>query len=103
MLGVMPRLAFFALMGFLAACAPSADSGREQAAPDQGQDRETSEVARAKDACSKFNNREKMDVGISAYESCLGQRANLTHPANSELCALARSRMSGDGTCVLAE
>ena len=103
MLGLMRRLASFALIGILAACAPSADRGREQAAPDRGQQHAAFDVMRAEEACERFENQKKMDVGISAYESCLGRKANLTHPANRKLCTLARSKISADGTCVLAE
>jgi hypothetical protein len=95
----MTRLTLLALVG-LTACSQSVTSGQE---PARREHRESSEVVRAKIACGKFDDHGKMDVGISAYESCLGQRANLTHPANRELCALARSRMSADGTCALAE
>ncbi|WP_298089345.1 hypothetical protein [uncultured Sphingomonas sp.] len=46
---------------------------------------------------------EEFDVGISNYEACLGERANLTHPANPQLCALAKSTMSASRTCILGE
>jgi hypothetical protein len=41
--------------------------------------------------------------GISTYEACLGERANLTLPANPKLCALAKSIMSPGGICILGE
>jgi hypothetical protein len=100
---LMKRLPFLALMALITACAPSSNRGKEQAAQARP-DHQTEELQRATEACLKFDDpKMKMEVGISAYESCLGRRANLTHPANRELCALAQSKMSADGTCVLAE
>ncbi len=63
---------------------------------------DSSPVAAAKQACKDMTH-EQMDVGISNYEACLGQRANLTRPASRELCAMAKSVMSADGACKLSE
>lgn len=56
----------------------------------------------AKQACQHLEH-EQMDVGISDYEACLGQRANLTRPASRELCDMAKSDISSDGVCILSE
>ena len=102
MLSEMQRSAFLCLMGLLCACAQPADNRKDQAESSEHRGAEAAVIARAKADCSKFEN-PPVDVGISAYETCLGQHANLTHPANPELCTLARSAMSEDGTCLLAE
>jgi len=46
---------------------------------------------------------DEFDVGISDYEACLGEKANLTNPANSQLCELTKSTMSPSGRCILGE
>ena len=65
-------------------------------------DSEPPNVVAARDAC-KHREHLEMDVGISDYEACLGARANLTRPADRQLCALAKSQMSSEGICILAE
>lgn len=52
--------------------------------------------------CEGLDN-SQMDVGISEYQECLGNHANLTNPANSDLCEKAGSTMSPDGRCILGE
>lgn len=58
--------------------------------------------AGAADAC-KGRSDDEMDVGISDYRACLGEQANRTQPADRKLCELAKSTISADGRCVLAE
>jgi hypothetical protein len=64
-------------------------------------------LASAKLACDHLaqppEKDQQPDVGISPYETCLGDQANLTHPADRRLCELARSTMSANGNCVLGE
>lgn len=61
-----------------------------------------SSVVAAKRVCQHVKH-EQMGVGISDYEACLGQQANLTRPASRELCAMAKSDMSADGFCILGQ
>jgi len=64
-------------------------------------------VLAATRACEHLKKDEKHaaapPVGVSAYEACLGERANLTRPANSQLCALAKSVLSPAGICIIGE
>ena len=66
-----------------------------------------SAVPAAIGACKHLKQSQKSPAvpgaGITAYEECLGKRANLTHPANSRLCALAKSVLSPAGICILGE
>ncbi len=90
----------------LAAC--SSGSGEQAAAARNASEaREPAAIKSARQACKHLREppgeHEKFDVGITDYEACLGEKANLTHPANPQLCNLAKSTMSASGTCVLGE
>lgn len=63
---------------------------------------DTPQVESARLACL-HRRQDEMAVGISDYEACLGERANLTRPANPQLCNLARGIMSANGVCILGE
>jgi hypothetical protein len=96
----------FCLYVVLAACSSGSN---EQAASDRdaSEAREPAAIKSAQRACKHLREppreHEKFDVGISDYDACLGERANLTHPANPQLCDLAKSTMSAAGTCILGE
>lgn len=68
---------------------------------------ESAVVKAAREACKHlrepFGKEEEAEVGISNYKVCLGDQANLYRPADRELCDLASSTMSNNGTCILAE
>lgn len=101
-----PRLVAIALT--LAACSrETASPPSSPEAQNTNQVAEPPSIAAAKRACEHLkqlpSNGEQMDVGISNYEACLGNRANLTRPASLKLCALARSHLSADGICILSE
>jgi hypothetical protein len=91
-----PLLSAFAM----AACSPDAAS-----TPNRSQTNlaESETVTAAKTACAHLDADKRMEVGISDYEACLGERANMTRPASRELCTLAKSNMSADGVCILSE
>jgi len=93
------------LTALLAACSPESDQ-QADAGRDASEARVTATIKSARQACKhlrKPRGEQKFDVGISDYEACLGERANLTRPANGQLCDLAKSTMSASGTCVLGE
>lgn len=96
---------FFVLTALLAACSPEADQ-QADAGRDASEATETAAIKSARQACKHLRKprvEHKFDVGISDYEACLGGRANLTRPANGQLCDLAKSTMSPSGKCVLGE
>lgn len=89
----------------LAACSSGSD---EQAAGtrDASQAREPAAIKTARQACKHLREppkHEKFDGGISNYEACLGERTNLTHPANPQLRDLTKNTMSVSGARVFAE
>lgn len=93
------------LTALLAACSPEPDQ-QADAGRDASEARVTAAIKSARQACKhlrKPREEQKFDVGISDYEACLGERANLMRPANRQLCDLAKSTMSPSGTCVLGE
>lgn len=99
---------FFCTSIVLAACSPSSDASPEaNAVRDALEAREPATIRSARHACRHLREpqgkHEEFDVGISDYEACLGERANLTHPANRQLCDIAKSTMSPAGTCILSE
>ena len=102
---VMTRLAGIIIFFALTAC--SAAPNRDEQAPTPEERRsETPQVMSARTTCQpllKSEKSEQFDVGISDYEACLGERANLTHPADRQLCDLAKSTISADGVCILGE
>jgi len=92
----------------LAACSPSSDvPNPAHTGTNAARSADHSQVASAKLACEHLaeppRQHQQFDVGISPYEACLGDRANLTRPADRELCALAKSTISADGACILGE
>lgn len=103
------RLPVFLLLPFvLASCSLVADESEQAASTrDASKASEPAAITSARHACKHLRKSsrksEEFDVGISDYEACLGERANLTHPANPHLCALAKSTMSASGTCILGE
>ncbi len=97
----MPRSFFLTISFALAAC--SSGSDQPQQAPASADTVEASKpIKLARRACQHLQD-EEMDVGISNYEACLGEQANLTRPANQQLCKLAKSTMSASGVCVVSE
>lgn len=104
----------FAMRLFMLLCLPimltACWSGPDEqiaAARDGPQAREPAAIKTARQACKHLleppREHQKFDVGISDYEACLGERANLTHPASPQLCDLANSTMSASGVCILGE
>ena len=98
----------FGLPLLLAACSPGSDESQQRtAARDASEAGEPAAIKSARQACKHLREppreHETFDVGISDYEACLGERANLTQPANPQLCGLAKSTMSASGTCILGE
>jgi len=92
----------------LAAYSSGSDTSPEaNAVRDALEVREPTAIRSARHACRHLREpqreHEEFDVGISDYEACLGEKANLTHPANRQLCDLAKSTMSSAGTCILGE
>lgn len=102
----LPILVYLPIM--LGACSSSSD-GNQQAivARDASEATEPAAIRSARHACKPLREpprqHEKFDVGISNYEACLGERANLSRPANPQLCDLTKSTMSASGTCILGE
>lgn len=96
----------FCLPVVMAACS-SGSNEQAASARDASKAREPAAIKSARRACKRLRipseEHEKFDVGISDYEACLGERANLTHPANPQLCHLAKSTMSATGICILGE
>lgn len=96
-------MAVIATVSFAAAC--SSEPRQVASSSPAGQGRST--ILGATLACKHLKKDEKRaaapSVGISAYEVCLGEQANLTRPANPQLCALAKSVMSPAGICILGE
>lgn len=103
------RLRVFLLLPFvLASCTLVTGESQEAASiRDASEGSEPAAIKSARHACKHLREPSKkpdeFDVGISDYEACLGERANLTHPANPHLCALVKSTMSTSGTCILSE
>jgi hypothetical protein len=92
----------------LASCSLVSDESQEGTSTrDALEASEPAAIKSARHACKHLREPARkpkdFDVGISNYEACLGERANLTHPANPHLCALAKSTMSASGTCILSE
>lgn len=92
----------------LAACSPGSDGDAPiRTGPNTAPNADQARVASAKLACEHLTppprQHQQFDVGISPYEACLADRANMTRPADRELCALAKSTMSADGACILGE
>jgi hypothetical protein len=92
----------------LTACSPGSDElPLTNMTRDALEAKEPAAIQSARYACRHLREPESeyeaFDVGISDYEACLGERANLTHPANRQLCDLAKSTMSPAGACILAE
>lgn len=92
----------------LASCSSGSDENQQSAsARDASEASDPTPIKLARQSCKHLREPpreyEKFDVGISDYEACLGEHANLTHPANRQLCALAKSTMSASGTCILGE
>jgi hypothetical protein len=92
----------------LAACSPSKDNPAPMhSGTSAARSADHPQVASAKLACEHLaeppRQHQQFDVGISPYEACLGDRANLTRPADRELCGLAKSTISAGGACILGE
>ena len=99
----MRRSAVVAITIAIAACSAGENSGQQSSTASGTVERaDAPNVASARKACESRERRE-MEVGISDYETCLGERANLSRPADRQLCDLARSTMSADGVCILSE
>jgi len=98
----MARSLIVALSFVAVACSVESDPGQSIAASPAPQEAEPPQVVSARHAC-KHHEQVEVDVGISPYEACLGERANLTRPADRQLCDLAKSTMSSDGVCILSE
>lgn len=100
----LPVLSF--LIVLLTGCSPEPDQ-QADAPRDATETAGIAAIKSARQACKHLRGspeeHKKFDVGISDYEACLGERANLTRPANRQLCDLAKSAMSASGTCVLGE
>jgi len=98
----------FAMPLTLAACSSDSDENQQAtAARDALEAKEPAAIKSARHACNHLRDRlgehEEFDVGISNYEACLGEKANLTRPANAQLCYLSKSTMSASGVCILGE
>lgn len=104
----------FLLFSLLVLMGCSSESGESQqsirardALRDALEAREPADIRSARQTCKHLRDgpgvHDEVDVGISNYEACLGQMANLTHPANPQLCDLAKSKMSASGECILGE
>jgi len=91
----------------MAACSSVADEDQQAIdARNALEAKEPAAIKSARKACRHLRKppgNEEFDVGISDYEACLGERANLTKPANAQLCRLAESAMSTSGVCILGE
>ena len=96
----MARLAPLLSVVATTACSPDAAPSPNES---QAHAAESEVVAAARRACAHLKTDRHMEVGISDYEACLGERANMTRPASRELCTLAKSTMSTDGVCILSE
>jgi len=104
----MRSITLFAMPLALAACSSGSDDNQQaMAARDALDAREPAAIKSARQACKHLREppreRERFDVGISNYEACLGEKANLIHPANAQLCDLAKSTISASGICILGE
>ncbi len=104
----MRNLMLLGLPLWLAACSSGSEESRQTTtARDALEAREPTAIKSARATCKHLREaaakHEQFDVGISNYEACLGERANLTRPANRQLCDLANSAMSASGACILAE
>lgn len=103
------RVPIFLLLPLTLACCSSGSDESKQATliRDDLEVSEPATIKLARQACKHLREppkeHEKLDAGISNYEACLGERANLTRPANPQLCALAKSTMSASGTCILSD
>jgi hypothetical protein len=104
----MRRLKLLVIPLALSACSSGSDKSQQSTANrDALEANEPAAIRSARQMCAHLREtpreHEDFDVGISDYQACLGKKANLTHPANAQLCDLAKSTMSASGVCVLAE
>lgn len=99
---MMARALIVVIAILVAACSADSDPDQQSTNSSSLREAEPPQVVSARDAC-KHHEQVEMDVGISPYEACLGKRANLTRPADRQLCDLAKSTMSSDGVCILGE
>lgn len=96
----MNRSLIPAVIWFLTACSPGGEPNQQ--APERADTSKPASIASARHSCEHVTNK-SADVGISDYQACLGQKANLSRPANRKLCDLSKGTMSASGTCILAE
>jgi hypothetical protein len=104
----MRRPLLLCLPTVLAACSVGSDNNQQASAARYASEaREPAAIKSARMACKPLREPTRkyqdLDVGISDYEACLAKQANRTQPANPQLCSLAKSTMSANGTCTLAE